>query len=236
MHHIRPAAWSPERFSHLRHPHAGETVLYLVRHGRTAANHRQLLQGSSDHPLDELGLRQAALIADRMAQEAAVDAVLTSPLQRAAVTARMIGERVNREPLIVRGLTEFDFGDYEDRPFSDLIPAEPELAARFLDGDDFDAGWPGGETRREFYTRIEEAFAGILSEYRRHRVVVVAHGGVIGAFLARVQGLSPNDMTRYDIKNCSLTELHVTGEDTLINLRNDVCHLESLGEHTTRSE
>jgi broad specificity phosphatase PhoE len=189
-----------------------------------------LLQGSTDNPLDELGRRQATLIAERMTQHLPIDAIISSPLQRALITAQTIGERLDHEPVIRPGLTEFDFGDYEDRPFSDLVAADPQLAARFMDPDDFDAGWPGGESRRAFHARIMDAFISILGEYRRHRVVVVAHGGVLGAFLATVQGLSPNDMAIYDIKNCSLTELHVSSTDTLIKLRNDIYHLEALGE------
>lgn len=225
-----PVPWTPKRYAHLRHPAAGETVLFLVRHGRTAANYRQLLQGSTDHPLDELGLRQAALIADRVAQEPAIDAIVTSPLQRALVTARAIGERVGIEPQIIPALTELDFGSYENRPFADLIADQPELALRFLDLDDFEAGWPGGETRQAFYDRVWQAFSSLLDDYRMHRIVVVAHGGVFGAFLALVEGASPNDIARYDIKNCSLTELRVTTDHTVVHLRNDVCHLAQLGD------
>lgn len=223
-----PIPWSPRRYTHLRHPSSGDTILYLVRHGRTSANQRQLLQGSTDHPLDELGLRQAALIADRIAQLPPVDAIVTSPLQRALVTATAIGGRLAIEPRVLVGLTELDFGEWENRTFTEMITEQPEVAARFLDLHDFEVGWPGGETRRAFYERVWNAFAAILDDFHAHRVVVVAHGGVFGAFLAMVQGSSPNDLTQYDIKNCSLTELRVTSDHTAIELRNDVCHLELL--------
>jgi broad specificity phosphatase PhoE len=231
-----PVSWSPKRYTHLRHPAAGETVLFLVRHGRTSANHRQVLQGSSDHPLDEMGRRQAALIADRVALEPAIDAILSSPLQRALVTARTIGDRLGLEPQVVPALTELDFGVYENRPFLDVVSERPDLAVRFQDLEDFDVGWPGGETRRAFYDRVWEAFISVLDDYRMHRVVVVAHGGVFGAFLAMVEGASPNDLARYDIKNCSLTELRVSADHTVVHLRNDVCHLEHLEQSLTAAE
>lgn len=222
------STWTPQSHERLRHPGNGETVLYLVRHGQTTANKRQLLQGSTDHPLDEIGLSQARLIAEHFATLPPVDAIVSSPLQRALVTAQMIGERVGREPQVRPAFTELDFGAWENREFAEFQAEHPELAARFLDADDYDAGWPGGETRRDFYGRIWAAFHDLLAEYHRHWVVVVAHGGVFGAFLAMVEGTSPNDLARYDILNCSLTELHVTGRHTEITLRNDVCHLESL--------
>ena len=230
--------WEPRPFPHLRHPDAGDTVLYLVRHGQTAANQQRLLQGSSDYPLDDLGLRQANLIADRLATLAPVDAIVSSPLQRALVTATIIGDRLSLEPRIIPELSELSFGDWENRTFEEMAIALPEVAVRLLDLDDHDVGWPGGETRRAFNDRVRQAFAGILSEFHAHRVIVVAHGGVLGAFLAMVQGLSPNDPAHYDIKNCSLSEIRVTTEHTVIHLRNDACHLDQLidGEVTAESE
>lgn len=228
--------WTPRSYESLRHPTDGETVLYLVRHGQTAANQRRLLQGSSDHPLDELGLSQARLIAEHFTTLPPVDAILSSPLQRALVTARLIGDRIGQTPRVHPGLTELDFGNWENREFAELQAEHPELAARFLDVDDYEVGWPGGETRQGFYNRISATFQALLAEYQRHRVVVVAHGGVFGAFLAMIEGNSPNDLGRYDILNCSLTELHVTNVRTEIRLRNDVCHLESLVRPPDRPE
>jgi broad specificity phosphatase PhoE len=71
---------------------------------------------------------------------------------------------------------------------------------------------------------------GILTRYPAHRAVVVAHGGVLGALLALVEGRSPNDPSAYDLLNCSLTHLHVMADRSVVHRRNDVCHLESLVE------
>ena len=231
-----PSVWSPQQFTHLRHPHAGDTVLYLVRHGQTAANRQRLLQGSVDHPLDELGLRQANLIAERLAEVPAVDAIVSSPLQRALVTATVIGARLGLEPIIIPELTELDFGEGENRTFEEMAAEHPAIAARFLDPQDTEVSWPGGESRGAFCERVWRAFATLLGDFRLHRVVVVAHGGVLGAFLAMVEGASPYDLARYDIRNCSLTELRVSAEHTLVQLRNDVCHLDQLLEPVVVAE
>lgn len=210
----------------LIHPTAGETTLLLVRHGRTAANRRRLMQGVTDVPLDDLGWRQARRIAGRLAQEPAVDVVLSSPLARALSTAQVIGDRLGREPVVIPALIEMDFGSYEGESYERLVLEEPELAGRFLDLDDYDAAWPGGETRGRFYDRVWAAFDAILREYVSHRVVVVAHGGVFGAFLALLQDRSPNDLTVYDLHNCSLTHLHVSPEHTVMHCRNEIGHLD----------
>lgn len=219
---------TPQRHRHLRHPAAGETTLYLVRHGRTASNVRRLLHGVTDVPLDRFGLRQAARVAERLAREPLVDAIVSSPLARALTTARVIGERIGLEPVVVPELVEMDFGALEGATLERIIEDHPALAERLLDVDADDVAWPEGETRRGFNDRVHAAFLAILADYAAHRVVVVAHGGVIGTFLGGIQGLSPNDPTIYDVMNCSLTHLHVTPDETLLHVRNDVVHLESL--------
>jgi probable phosphoglycerate mutase len=225
-----PGPFLPERHHGLRHPAAGETTLYLVRHGRTESNVRRLLHGVTDVPLDAHGIRQAELIAERLRAEADVDVLLSSPLSRALMTARIIGDRIGLEPVVVPDLTEMDFGALEGATFERIVEEHPELATRMLDWDDYDVAWPGGESRRSFYDRVHAAFLAVLHDYAAHRVAVVAHGGVIGSFLARIQGFSPNDPRAYDLMNCSLTHLDVTPSHTLLHLRNDVVHLEVLEE------
>lgn len=227
---------TPERHPRLRHPTAGETTLYLVRHGRTAGNVAQLLHGVTDVPLDPFGIRQAACIAERLAGEPEVDVLLSSPLSRAAATARIIGERIGREPVVVPELIEMDFGTLEGASVDRLLADHPEIAQRMGNIDDFDVAWPDGESRGGFYARVNAAFAAILETYAAHRVIVVAHGGVIGAFLASIVGRSPNDPAIYDLMNCSLTHLQVTVDHTVLHLRNDVRHLAVLVEHESELE
>ena len=61
----------------------------LVRHGQTDFNRDGKLQGTSDIPLNETGIAQAhtaaRLLADGPAEDARWDAVVSSPLERAAV-------------------------------------------------------------------------------------------------------------------------------------------------------
>lgn len=209
----------------LRHPAAGETTLFLVRHGRTASNVQQLLCGSTDSPLDPHGIRQAHLIAERISREVHVDVLLASPLSRALTTARIIGERIDLEPEIVPGLTEIDFGALEGATFDAIQRDHPELALRMTDIHDHEAAWPQGESRTGFHARVLATFQAILADYASHSIVVVSHGGVIGSFLAQIQGASPNDISAYQISNCGLSHLMVTPEHTAVHLLNDVLHL-----------
>ncbi len=211
----------------VKHPLHGETSLYLIRHGQTEANVLRQLVGSTDVPLDSLGLLQAERVADRMAS-VPLDAILSSPLQRAMTTARAIGNRLGLIPRPVPSLVEFDFGQLEGRTLEHMLESHPELAIQLADLDNLDVAWPGGETRRGFHARVSAAFLAILEEFNQHTVAVVAHGGVIGSFLAELEGGQPNDFVRYAVFNCSVTHIVVTRDETLVHCWNDISHLDDV--------
>jgi probable phosphoglycerate mutase len=218
----------PRTHKTLRHPSQGETTLYLVRHGQTDSNVRRLLHGSTDVPLDAQGFLQAQLVADRLAREIRADALISSPLNRALTTARIIGERLGLEPAVRPGLSEMDFGAMEGVTIDAIIEEYPEIALRLLDFDDYDLTWPKGESRRQFHARVYATFLAILADHGSQTVVVVAHGGVIGSLIAQIEGVSPNNWLAYQIANCGLSHLHITSDHTAVHCISDVVHLESL--------
>jgi broad specificity phosphatase PhoE len=212
----------------VRHPTGGRTSLCLVRHGRTLGNVRSVLVGSTDIPLDELGIQQAHLVGERLAAAVKADVLLSSPLQRARVTAEIIGGKMGLIPEIRPNLAEWNFGAAEGLSLETVAMQHPELAVRFADHDDFDVGWPEGEIRRVFHDRVYKEFFDILTAFESHTLIVVAHGGVFGSLLAQIQGRSPNDPKSFDIRNCSVTHLEVSVDETAVHLLNDVEHLNSL--------
>lgn len=214
---------------HVRHPiDPGATTLFLVRHGRTDSNVRGLLHGTTDVPLDDHGILQADCIAERIAAEGPIDAIVSSPLQRAVATARAIGRRLSLEPSLMPELSEMDFGKFEGFALERLIEEHPEIAWDVGESDDKDFGWPGGETRRGFHDRVYAAFLAILAEHHAHRIAVVAHGGVIGSFMARVHDAPVDNWTTFHVENCSFTHMAITERHTTVHTFNDVAHLAEL--------
>jgi broad specificity phosphatase PhoE len=88
-------------------------MLILVRHGRTEANAQARLQGRLDLPLDEVGQRQAASIAERLG---APDVLIASPLLRARQTAEHFGTDITIDDRWV----EISYGAYEGLPFEEV--------------------------------------------------------------------------------------------------------------------
>lgn len=83
---------------------------FVIRHGETAWNVAGRFQGQQDTELNEKGLAQAELLGERLAGHR-FEAVLTSPLARAKVTAERASARCEcGEFLTVGALTEINHG------------------------------------------------------------------------------------------------------------------------------
>ena len=91
------------------------TEIYFVRHGETAKNKEKLLQGRSNLPMNEKGIRQAEGARDFLREQGIrFDVIYSSPLQRAVRTA-MIVAGLKDDTKIIRDdrLLEMDYGPYE---------------------------------------------------------------------------------------------------------------------------
>lgn len=96
--------------------------LYLVRHGQTELNVKNILQGWHDSPLTARGREQAlATRAAFAARDLAFDYVYSSPLGRARRTAELIvGE--GRSIALVDDLREWHLGSLEGTSNREMPP------------------------------------------------------------------------------------------------------------------
>jgi len=102
-------------------------MLYIIRHGKTEWNRANVLQGRSDHPLNDEGLLQAKNAAEKL-RGIRFAHVFSSPLIRAVQTAQVIVP--DRAPILDERLIEMDYGPYEG---ADLDHLPPEILTFFSD-------------------------------------------------------------------------------------------------------
>ena len=107
-------------------------MIYIIRHGQTEKNKANLLQGRSEHPLNETGIRQAQEAGQWFAEHGIIfDAVYSSPLKRAKDTGRIAaGKGSEFLPNIDERLIEMEYGPYEG---VDLRTPPPEIIVFFSD-------------------------------------------------------------------------------------------------------
>ena len=104
-------------------------MLYIIRHGQTALNSRHVLQGRSDHPLNDTGIRQAQDAARALSERGLIfDRVFASPLIRARQTAAIVAPGVSQT--VEQRLIEMDYGPYDGL---DMAHLPPEVATFFAD-------------------------------------------------------------------------------------------------------
>jgi len=191
-------------------------VLILLRHGRTAANARGLLQGRVDLELDDLGRRQAVAAAQWIGD---VDRVISSPLQRARQTAEALGRRVEIDERFI----ELDYGDWEERPVRN-VPADVWADWRA----DLDFRPPGGETLNELGARVRSALEDVAASAAGRTVVVVSHVSPIKACLAWGLGVSIDIAWRAFVQQASILRIATNGPAPSLRSFNETHHLAHL--------
>jgi broad specificity phosphatase PhoE len=185
---------------------AGEAGLLLARHGQTDDNLEPLrAQGFRDTPLNDVGLEQAHLLAERVAGEFDVRSLWTSDLARAAVTAGIVGARIGLEPRPEPRLREGNRGDWEGRLFVDIARDDPEgYAAWMRAGAGF--RFPGGESLQEHADRVWAA----LEEIRAQAplpALVVCHRGSIRTVLCRSDPRGLDAFHEHDVPNTAVVAI-----------------------------
>lgn len=208
---------------------APESRLVIIRHGESRAQAaRRFVGHATCTGLSDAGREQAEAVRDRLARTGelgAVDAVYTSILARSIETAAIIAPAIgDLSPSAECDWCEIHPGSAEGLTFD-------ELAERFPPVGDIDDPYrrraPDGETWAEYYVRVGARLRRIPHEHPGETVVVVGHGGTVGASFVALGHL---DMRRgfgftHEATNTSITEWRWTNRDWHLVRFNDSAHL-----------
>jgi len=127
-------------------------------------------------------------------EELDVAAVYTSPLVRAAETARAIAVPHGLAPVIRKDLREIELGEVDGLQFEEY---PPELQEALL-ATPATVRFPGGESYEELRVRVVATLEGLAVDHDGHTVVAVSHAGAIRAALATWLSVAPGASFRID--------------------------------------
>jgi glucosyl-3-phosphoglycerate phosphatase len=181
------------------------TRVILWRHGNTDWNAEHRVQGQTDVPLNDLGLRQAADAAAKLATRNPT-LLLSSDLGRAARTADALAEVTGLRPERDARLRERGFGLWETLTTPETKERFPQSRARF------EAAHPdpgdGIEPLPDLGKRIVEVVQDAAERNPGGVSVLTTHGGSIKYGTAALLGW-PQEMlpTLAPIGNCHWVEL-----------------------------
>lgn len=174
----------------------------FIRHGEPAWVRDGL--GVDDPPLTGRGLDQVARLGEALAGLDA-DELLVSPLLRAQQTAEPVAEALGLEPVTLPWLAEISAGSWQGTPIEVVERAFRESRGRPVE--QLWDGTPGGESFRDFHSRIVGGLRSLLegtgalqvSDFPplwklvepQRRVVVVAHSGTNAVAMGHLLGIEP---------------------------------------------
>ena len=172
----------------------GTVTLYFVRHGETASNAENRLQGQLDVPLNDKGRGQAERngrkLHELIRDVSAVDFV-ASPLARARETMEIARGAMGLERTAFRTddrLKEIHFGRWQGLLWSE-VPAFDPVGFAEREAGTFDWLAPGGESYAGLMARTVDWLGSVERD-----TVVVAHGGISRVLRGHLLGLPPHDV------------------------------------------
>ena len=183
--------------------------LWLVRHGETEWARLGRHTGHTDIPLTDAGRAQARSLASRLAG-LEFAAVLSSPLVRAAETARLSGFDgiVTADP----DLREWDYGDDEGRTAVEIRAERPGWTI-------WRNGVRGGEAIEAVAARADRVIA--RARALEGDTLAFAHGHVGRILAARWVGLPPSSGARLALATATISILGWDRETPVISRWND---------------
>ncbi len=167
------------------------TLLYLVRHGETVDNARQVMQGQTQGALNDEGVRQARELASQLKSEP-IDAFVASDLKRSMDTCMILAEPHALPVATTPLLRERDWGSFTGRFIPDL---QGET-------------WPDDiESLDVLLSRARRFLDYIKTTYPNQRVLAVGHGIINKAIQAVYHGKTMREIER--MKNCDVRMLEL---------------------------
>jgi len=194
-----------------------------VRHGDTELNSAERYWGHSDVELSAAGLRQAERLRDRLAAEK-IDAIYSSDLLRASLTAKIIASRHQLDVITCAELREINFGDAEGLTFDEISRLYPEVAKLRVERSP-KLKYPGGESLDQFNNRVSKFLDRLENHAPEQTILMVAHSGVLRTLVCQLLGIELHHrwQIRLDLASLSIIETYPPG--AILSLLNDVSHL-----------
>lgn len=190
--------------------------VYLVRHGETDMNVRNMFYGWTDADINAKGVSQAKELREAF-KSIHLDGIYTSDLMRAAHTAEIIAD--GREVKKDSALRELYYGDWENRTWEEMT-AEDRVVLKKWETDWLDCVMPNGESFTEFYNRVTTGLDRILKANKSKHILIVSHNGALSAMLCHLTGAGPKGFWKFHSKQGYYSALWVSDKRITVDCIN----------------
>src|SRR5690625_4106201 len=181
-------------------------LFLLVRHRETSVAGRLLTGRKPDVHLNAQGWQQAEQLVERL-RGIPIQALCTSPLERAQETAQPLALKRRLSVRVVPEINELDYGDWQGCSLEELAP---------------DPYWvkynryrslyriPGGESLAKVQLRMGQGIERLRAEYQGEgAIILISHGDPIKALLAHILGIPLDFIARFEVYPGSVSIIEV---------------------------
>lgn len=155
--------------------------LYLIRHGKTYCNEKQLYSGKTDVELSKKGIEELEEKKEKF-EYPECEYYFTSGAKRANETLEILCP--DKKYDVLEKLFEYNFGDFELKSYNDLKDKKEYID--WISDEEGSICCPNGESRTQFKRRIKEGFSELIDYLKDNKIekaLGVTHGGTIGIIL-----------------------------------------------------
>lgn len=194
-----------------------------MRHGDTELNGAERYWGSNDVRLSATGLRQAEKLRHRLSAER-IDAIYSSDLSRASVTAETIASERQLKVITCAELREIDFGELEGLTFNEISQLYPEVTKLWLNWS-LTLKFPGGESFNELNTRVSKFLGKLEKHASEETILIVAHSAPLRLLVCHLLGMELQHWRQFRLDLASLSILETYPQGAILSRLNDISHL-----------
>jgi broad specificity phosphatase PhoE len=201
--------------------------IYLVRHGQTDYNLKNIVQGSGvNTDLNDRGRAQAEAFFETY-KEVPFDKVYTSVLKRSQQSVqKFLDLGIPHESL--EGLNEISWGTKEGHRVTAAEDEYYHFMIKQWQLGNTSLKIEKGESPEDVVSRMKPAVDHIMKQTNEQTILICMHGRAIRILLCHLLNYPLRSMDLFEHENLCLYVLKYTGSMFRIELHNDVSHLRSL--------
>ncbi|WP_270568014.1 histidine phosphatase family protein [Clostridium beijerinckii] len=180
--------------------------LFLIRHGQTDWNLKGKIQGSCDIELNDIGIKQAEELSNKILEEGYKFSKIYSSLQRrAAKTAEILSHATNIDYILIKGLEEMNLGKWEGLSWTEVKEKYPIEYGKWYINRKY-TKTPMGESYQDLLERVLPVMHKIINE-NSEDVLIVTHSAVIMSIQCYLTNTPFEEMIKFKTGNTSITEI-----------------------------
>lgn len=189
-------------------------TILLIRHGENDVMKTRLAGRLPGIHLNTKGVEQAESLSFYL-KALPLQAVYTSPLERARETAQPLADQMSLNVHIHHGLNEIDFGIWQGKTYHYLNRLKKwQTVIQFPSQVTF----PGGESYIDAQNRVIGSLREIEEKHQRHsHVACFTHADVIRLAVAHYLGMPLDHIKNIWIEPATITELQIENSKVILN-------------------